>query len=61
MEKYIIDADVLQAVVNYLAARPWKEVAGVMPKLLELEKYIAASKTDVVNESLSLKVSNEST
>jgi hypothetical protein len=39
MQKYLIDADILQSVIDYMAMRPWKEVAGVMPKLLDLERH----------------------
>lgn len=34
---YKIPADLLQAVVNYMAERPYKEVGGAMPRLLALE------------------------
>ena len=33
---FSIPSDVLQAVVDYLASRPYKEVGGVMPKLVSL-------------------------
>lgn len=41
--QYIIDAEVVQAVGNYLSSRPWAEVHEVMPVLQNLEIYVPAS------------------
>lgn len=39
MEKYfLIPADLLQAIVEYMSERPWKEVGGAMPRLLTLKE-----------------------
>jgi len=37
--EFLIPADVLQAVVDYLGQRPWKEVARVMPELMQLRMH----------------------
>ena len=36
-ENFVIPAGLLQAVIDYLAARPYKEVAGALPQLLNLK------------------------
>lgn len=33
----LIPAELLQAVITYMADRPWKEVGNAMPKLLALK------------------------
>lgn len=45
MDNLIIPASLRDAVVEYLANRPWKEVHQVMPHLINLE---AAEKKDPV-------------
>ena len=39
MKKYIIDEDLLHGLIDYLITRPYKEVAGAVPKLMELPLY----------------------
>lgn len=34
--KFIISQGLLQAVIDYLATRPYKEVAGALPQLMGL-------------------------
>jgi len=34
---YVIPADLLEGLKNYLMERPWREVAGAMPRLMELK------------------------
>jgi hypothetical protein len=34
---YVIPADLLDGLKDYLMSRPWREVAGAMPRLLELK------------------------
>lgn len=38
-EYFIIPSNLLQAVLDYLAARPYKEVAGAVPQLMNLRPY----------------------
>lgn len=39
MEKhFLIPADLLQAIVEYMSERPWKEVGRAMPQLLALKE-----------------------
>jgi hypothetical protein len=33
----LIPASLLQAVINYMAERPWKEVGNAMPQLMALK------------------------
>lgn len=38
MKQFIIDEDLAQAVANYLSARPYREVAGLIGGLLSLQE-----------------------
>ncbi len=46
----IIENDVLQGIVNYLAKRPYDEVFQVLPKLTSLPDYIVEPKEETPGE-----------
>lgn len=37
--KYLIEKEVVEALIEYLAKRPWAEVNQAMPKLMNLELH----------------------
>lgn len=51
MKKYIIEENVVLAVIKYLSARPWAEVQEVMPVLRNLEEFSEPAKTEVIEET----------
>ena len=48
---YLIPASLLQAVVEYMGARPFKEVGGAMPALLALKPLDKRGPDDVPTPS----------
>ena len=54
MTKFILTAENLQAVLNYLAERPWKETNNLIIEFSKLEKIEEQKKEDI-NPSDNLK------
>lgn len=50
MKKYIIEENVVLAIIKYLSARPWAEVQEVMPVLRNLQEHKEVVIPEVVEE-----------
>lgn len=44
--KYLIDENILQATLNYLASKPYNEVVGLLNELQKCEKLESTIKKD---------------
>ncbi len=49
--RFSVDGELLQNIINYMANRPYGEVAGLLQQLQEDATMDEVSKEDIVNES----------